>query len=194
MPLWKGRSACWFANMSSNSRNEKLPFLTTRCLYRKVDLPVNLPICALMVKISYCHSWPLDASTGWRVYLPVDLPVWKLTEEMRNHLSWPLDASMGHRSDSWYVNMSSKSRNVKLPILITRCLYWGVDLPVNLPVDLSIWGLTVEKSYHQSWPVEASLGEGWSANMSSNSRNVKLPILTTRCLYWGVDLPVNLSI
>ena len=29
-----------------------------------VDLPVDLPILALIVEISNCHSWPLDDSTG----------------------------------------------------------------------------------------------------------------------------------
>ena len=69
----RSRSASWSANMSSNSRNEKLSFLTTRCHCWGVDLPLDLPIWALTVEISYCHSWPLDASTGG-VDLPVDLP------------------------------------------------------------------------------------------------------------------------
>ena len=98
------------------------------------------------------------------VGLSVDLPIWALTVEMWNHHSWLLDASTGRgvRSASWSANMSSNSRNLKLPFLATRYPYWGVDLPVDLP----IWAL--------------------------NSRNVKLPFLITRCLNWGVDLPVDL--
>ena len=60
--------------------------------------------------------------------------------------------------------MSSKSRNLKSPLLTTRCLYWGVDLSVDWP----IWALTVEFSNHHSWPIDASTG--------------------------GVDLPVDLPI
>ena len=61
---WGHRSPSWSANMSSNSRNLKLPFLTIRCLYKGVDLPLDLPIWALEVEIWNCHSWPLDASAG----------------------------------------------------------------------------------------------------------------------------------
>ena len=155
MPLLGGRSASWLANMSSNSKNLKSPFLTTRCLYWGVDLPVDQPIWALTVEISNHHSWPLDASARG-VDLTVDLPIWALTVEISNCHSWPLDASAR-----------------------------GVDLPVDLP----IWALTVEISSHHSWPLDASTSGGrsasWSANMSSNSRNLKSPFLTTRCLYWG---------
>ena len=151
---WRGRSDSWSANMSFNSRNFKSPFLTIRCLY-------------------------------WR-----------------------------GRSASWSANMSSNRRNLKSPFLTTRCLYWGVDLPVNqqiwtltveissdhswpldasarvvdLTIDLPIWALTVEISNCHSWPLDASASGGWSAswsaNISSNSRNLKSPFLTTRCLFW----------
>ena len=167
MPVPGGRLATWSTNMSSNSRNVKLPFLTTRCHYWGVDLPVDLPL---------------------------DLPIWVLTVEMWNCYSWPLDATTGGcRSASRSANMSSNSRNVKLLFLTTRCHYWGVDLPLDLP----IWALIVEMWNCHSWPLDASTSGGrsanWSANMSS-SRNVKLPFLTTRCHYWGVDLPVDLPL
>ena len=124
MSLLRGRSASWLANMSSNNRNLKSPFLTVRCLYWGIDLPGHLSIWALTVEISSHHSWPLDASTsgGW--------------------------------SASWSANMSSNCRNLKLPSLTTRYLYWGVDLPVEMP----IWALTVEISSHHSWPLDASTG------------------------------------
>ena len=162
---WGDTSARRSANMSSSSRNVKLPFLTTRCLYWGVDLPGGLPILALTVEMWNWHSWPLDASTGW-VDLPGHLPIWALAAEMWNCHSWSLDASTGgDRSARWSANMSSSSRNVKLAFLTTRCHYQGVDLPLDLP----IWALTVEAS--------------WSANMSSKSRNLISPFLTTRCHY-----------
>ena len=100
----EGRSASCLASMSSENRNLKSPFLTTRGLYCGVDLPVNRQIWALSVEISSDHSWPLDASARV-VDLPVDLPIWALTVEISSHHSWPLDASTG-----------------------------GVDLPVDWPI------------------------------------------------------------
>ena len=93
-----GRSATWSANMTSNSRNVKLPFLTTRCHYWGVDLPLDLPLWHLIVEMLNCHSWPIDATTG----------VWTAS-----------------RSATWSANMTSNSRNVKLPFLTTRCHYQG---------------------------------------------------------------------
>ena len=175
----RGRSATSSANMSSNSRNVKLPFMTTRFHYWGVDLPVDLPIWSLTVEMWNHHSWPLDATTGGPIWAltvemwnchswPLDAttggPIWALTVEMWNCHSWPLDATTrGSRSASWSANMSSNSRNVKSPFLTTRCHYW------------------VGRS--------ASRSATSSANMSSNSTNVKLPYLTTRCHYLGVDLP-----
>ena len=77
------------------------------------------------------------------------------------------------------------NRNLKLPFLATRCLYQGVDLPPDLP----IWALIVKIWNCHSWPLDASTGGGrsatWSAYMSFNNRNQKLPFLATRCLYQG---------
>ena len=130
------------ANMSSNSRNVKLPFLTTRCHYWGVDLPLDLPIWAVTVEMWNCHSWPLDVTTG------------------------------GSRSATWSANMSSHSRNAKLLFLTTRCHYWGVDLPIDLP----IWALTVEMWNCHSWPLDVTTGgvdmSPWSANMSSKSQHL----------------------
>ena len=90
----------------------------------------------------------------------------------------------GGRSASWSANIGSNSRNFISPFLTTTCLYWGIDLLVDLP----IWALTEEMWNHHSWTLDASTREGrsagWSANMISNSRNVKSPFLTTTCLYW----------
>ena len=214
MSLLRGRSASWLANMSSNNRNLKSPFLTARCLYWGIDLPVHLSIWALKVEISSHHSWPLDTSTSggwsaswsanissnsrnlklpslttrylyWGVDLPVEMPIWALTVEISSHHSWPLDTSTGGVDlPVDLANMSSNNRNVKSPFLTAKCLYWGVFLPVNQP----IWALTVEISSDHSWTLDASTGgrsASWDANMSSNSRNLKSQFLTTRCLYWG---------
>ena len=116
------KSVSWSANRSSNSRNLKLPFLTMRCLYWSLDLPVYLQTWALTVEMWNHHSWPLDASTGG-IDLPIDLPIWLLTVDISNCHLWPIDASTGGRSASWFANMSSSSRNPKLPCLTTRCLY-----------------------------------------------------------------------
>ena len=165
-----GRSASWSANMSSNIRNVILPLLATRCHYWRVDLPVDLPIWALRVD----GSWSADMSSNirnvilpmlttryhyWGVDMSVDLPIWALTVEMSYCHSWPLNATTGGwgRSTSWSANMSPKSINHILPLLTTRSHYWGVDLPVDLP----LWALTVEAT--------------WSASVSSNIRNVILP-------------------
>ena len=157
MPLLGGRSASWLANISSNGRNLKSPFLTTRCLHQWGYLLVVLSIWALTVEISSHHSWSPDAFYQW------------------------------DRSASWSANMSSDIRNLKSPFLTTGRIYWGV----NLPVDQPIWAPRVEISFHYSWLLDASTSGGWSArwsaswsaNMSSNSGNFKSPFLTTRCLY-----------
>ena len=142
-----------------------------------------------------CHSWPLDATTWGGVDLPLDLPIWHLIVEMWNCHSWPLDAStichlgeisyhhtwalpLGSRSATWSANMTSNSRNVKLPFLTTRCHYWGVDLPL----DLQIWHLI----WHSS-----NASEGKCANWPLT---VEILHHTTRCHYQGVDLPLDLPI
>ena len=82
----------------------------------------------------------------------------------------------GGRSVRWSAIMTSNTRNLKLPFLAMRCLYWGVGLPVDLP----IWVLTVEAS--------------WSDYICCNSWNLILPFLTPRCHYQGVDLPLDLPL
>ena len=176
-----GRSASWSANISSNSRNLKLTFFTTRC-HGRVHLPVDLSILALIEEISNWHSWPLDDSTGGgRVDLPLDLLILAIIVEISNCHSSPINNStwgVGTYA-SWSANNTSNSRNLKLPFLATRWLYWGGG--VDLPVDLSILALIVEISNHHSWPLDdstwGSRSASWSANISSNSRNLILPIL-----------------
>ena len=65
--------------------------------------------------------------------------------------------------------------------------HWGVDLPVDLP----IWAVTVEMSYHHSCLICHFICHLIWCNMSSYSRNVKLPFLTTRSLFRGVHLTVH---
>ena len=155
------RSATSSANMSSNSRNVKLPFLTSRwhyCGVRSATPSVNMISNSRNVKLPFL-------TTRWHyqgVYLPLHLPIWALTVEMWNCHSWPLDATTGGwgRSATSSANMTSNSRNVKLPFLTTRCHYWGVDLPLDLPLHLPIWALTVEMWNCHSWPLDATTG-GW---------------------------------
>ena len=148
-----------------------------------VDLPVDLPILALIVEIPNWHPWPLDNSTG-----------------------------VGGRSASWSANISSNIWNLKLTFFTTRChgrVHLPVDLSilaliveisnwhssplgvmgVDLPVDLPILALIVEISNCHSWPLDDSTGEwdrsaSWYANISSNIWNLKLTFFTTRC-HWG---------
>ena len=76
-----------------------------------------------------------------------------------------------------------------------NCHSWPLDATtrgVDLPADLQIWPLTVEMWNCHSWPLDATTWgvdlpldlQIW-ANISSNSRNVISPFLTTRCQYWG---------
>ena len=159
--------------MSSNSRNVKLPFLTTSCLYqggRSVRWSAKMSSNSRNVKLSFlttrCHYW-------------------------------------GERSSRWSANMSSNSTNVKLlSAWAVRTSMWifqyesqiailsGVDLQVQgdlqVPLDLPMWALTVKVwKYHCRHLYWGGWSARWSANMSSNSRNVKLSFLTTRCHYWG---------
>ena len=95
---------------------------------------------------------------------------------MWNCHSWPLDVSS----------------NVKLPFWTTRCQYWGVDLLADLPIAIL--------DHKMSVPGGRSAGRsrGRSANCHSwpldVSSNVKLPFLTTRCQYWGVDLLADIGV
>ena len=160
--------------------------------------------------MSNCHSWPLDATNGGLdlpLHLPLHLPIWALTVEMSNCHSWPLDATNGGLDVPVDLPLhlpiwALTGRNVKWPFLTTRWHYWGagVDLSLHLP----IWSLTVEMWNCHSWPLDshyhggvrsASRSATSSANMISNSRNVKLPFLTTRWHYHGgLDLPVDLPL
>ena len=179
MPLPVGIPAGCLSIWSSNRRNLKSPFLTTRCLYqwdRSANMSSNSRNLKLPSLTTRCLYWG-DRSASWSANMSSNSRNLKspfLTTRYLYQRGW---------SASWSANMSSNSRNLKLQSLTTRCLYWGVDLPVDLP----IWALTVEISRHHSWPLDASTSEGWSAswsaNMSSNSRNLKSPFLTTRCLY-----------
>ena len=156
MPPPVGIPAGCSVNMSSNSRNLKSPFLITRCLYqwdRSASWSANMSSDIRNLKSPFLTTGRIY----WGVNLPVDQPIWAPRVEISFHYSW--------------------LQLMPLPV--------GVDLPDDLPVDLPIWALTVEISSHHSWPLDVSTSGSWSANMSSNSRNLKLPFLTTRCLYWG---------
>ena len=190
-----GRSASWSAYVTCNNSNLKLPFFAMRCLYLGVDLPVNLPIWSGTIEIWNCHSWPLDAYTRG-VDLPVDLPMWPVTIAIWNCHSWPLDAStMG-------VDLPVNLPIWPVTIEIWNCYSWPSDAytrGVDLSVDLPIWPVTIAIWNCDSWSLDASTWCGvrsasWSAYVTCNNSNLKLPFLATRCLFQGVDLSVNLPI
>ena len=159
MPLLRGRSVSWLANMSSKSRNLKSSFLTHRCLFwrgRSASWSVNMSCNTRNLKSPILNKRGLYRGGG--VDLPVDLPIFALTLEISCHHSWPLDASTREVPAGCSLNLSSNSRNLKSQFFTTRCLYWGVDLPV----PLIIWALTVEISSHNTWPLDASTsGDTW---------------------------------
>ena len=148
MPLLGGRSASWLANISSNGRNLKSPFLTTGR-----------------------HSTSGGKSASWlSANMSSNRRNLKSPFLITRCLYQGVPAGCS-------VNMSSNSRNVKSQFLTTRCLYWGIDLPVNWPiwalkVEISshhYWPLDASTG---------GRSVRWLANMSSNSGNFKSPFLT----------------
>ena len=86
-----------------------VPLLATRCLY--------LCLSSGQLDPTQYHSWPLDASTGGYIWAQV-------TRTQVSTSPWSLDALLGGISEI-------RSTGPKLvPLLATRCLYWG-------PSDLS---------------------------------------------------------
>ena len=172
---------------------------------RGVDLSVNLPIWPVTIAIWNCHSWPLDASTwgggrsaSWSAYMTCN----------NSNLKLPFLATRclclwRGRSASWCAYMTCNNSNLKLPLLATRCQYepllWNCQCWVDLPVDLPIWPVTIAIWNCHSWPLDASTWSGgtsasWSAYVTCNNSNLKLPFLATRYRYWWGDVPVNLPI
>ena len=90
--------------------------------------------------------------------------------------SWPLDASVGGTSD-----LRSTGHNL-VPLLATRCLYWGVHLTKGQPDP--------KDDQMPSWPdVVLLLGIrclylGSTSELRSTGHNL-VPLLATRCLYQG---------
>ena len=70
----------------------------------------------------------------------------------------------------------------------------GIDLLADLRVDLPNLNSSGPLDVSPQGGRSASRSSTWSAYMSFNSSNVKLPFLTTRCQYWGVDLPADLGV
>ena len=180
-------------------------------LGNRVDLLVDLPILALIVEISNWHSSPLGViggtsasssanissnrnlkltflatrwlycgggwSNSWSTNIGSNIQNLKLPFLSTTWLYWWWEG----RSAGWSTNISSNSRNLILPFLATRWLYWGNR--VDLLVDLPILALIVEISNWHSSPLCVIRGRSasWSANISSNSRNLKLTFFTTMC-------------
>ena len=160
-----------------------------------VDLPLDLPICALTVEMWNCHSWPLDATTGG-VDLPPCLPKLPVSASVKWQIFYHLVIRVerwNYHSDALADPPDGRSATFGVVVFQGSMVNWvGVDLPLDLP----IWAYQlIQCSGVQG--INGQLGgrsATWSANMSSNSRNVKLPFLTTRCHYWVVDLPVDLPL
>ena len=136
-----------------------VPLLATRCLYWGVHLTwvcltvnVKLTLClTINIKLTWCstvlcHYMPLLGGT-----FDLGMSDCKCQAELMSDCKCQADL-MSH--SSWSANISSNSRNLKLPFFTIRSLYQGVDVPADLPT----WALTVEMSYHHSWPLEASTG------------------------------------
>ena len=160
MNLPEGRSATWSANMSSNSRNVKLLFLTTRCQYWGVDLPLDLPIWALTLEMWNCHSWPLDATTG---------------------------GSRSSRSATWSANMSSNTVEMWIKAIDQSDAYLSLDL--SQIETFSLWALSHYWEIAILWTTRCQLLGGrsttWSGAIlysSMEQNKCKLPILDHRCL------------
>ena len=154
MPLPEGisasRSATSSANMRSNSRNVKLPFLS---ITAGVYLPLHLPIAEMWNH----HSLPLYATTGGiRSASRYATSSAKMSSNSRNVKLPFLTISEGGRSVTSSANMSSYSRNVKLPFFTTVCHYQGGYLPVDLSLHLPVWALTVEMWNCHSLPLYAT--------------------------------------
>ena len=105
------RSATSFASMSCNSRNVKLPFLTTRCQYqgldllRGVDLPPGLP--KLLV----------SASVKWQIFYHLVSRNVKLPFRCTGRLAGGRSATFG------------------VVVLKESMLNWlGENLPLDLPI------------------------------------------------------------
>ena len=203
-PLLGGRSANWSANVSSNCRNVKLPFLTTRCLYWGVDLPGDLPLWALTVEmcnildhyILYQGGRSANMSSNsrnvklatlghqmsiWGVDMLLDLPIWALTVEIWNCYLPELSESACEFS-VWISNCHLRGYICRCNIRWSAGATWSANMSSNSKnVKVSLLA-----------PLQGGRSASWSANLSSNRRNMKLPFLATRCLYQGVDFPSDL--
>ena len=205
-----------------------MPLLGGGNLPRSVKLPVRcLPIWPVTIEIWNCHSWPLlegGRSASWSAYVTLTIAIWNChcwpldaSTGGGRSASWSAYVTCNNsnlklpalatrclywrgRSASWSAYMTCNNSNLKLPFLATRCLYWrGVDLPVDLP----IWPVTIAIWNCHSWPLDASTWGGgrsasWSAYVTCNNSNLKLPFLATRhlpllvqseiCNAWPLDV------
>ena len=80
------------------------------------------------------------------------------------------------------------SNNRILPFLTTRCIHLIYQ---NQYVIFSVWISNCHFKGARSAGARWLAGATWSANMSSNSKNLQVPLLAP---LWGVGLPVHLPI
>ena len=130
---------------------------------------------------------------GVGVDLPVDLPMWPVTIAIWNCHSWPLDASACERGIDLPVDLPIWP----VTIAIWNWHSWSLDASTGYCQLICLWPVTIVIWNCHSWPLDASTGGGrsasWSAYMTCNNSNLKLPFLAIRCLLEvGVDLPVDL--
>ena len=122
-------------------------------------------ICAFF----YMWHWTVQM---WN--LPLHLPIWGLTGEMWNCHSWPLYVTLiwccGIPQIYGWLDGGTSAMGI-----CVFCYMWHWFSVVVFQRCMVNWG----------GGRSASRSATSSANMSSNSRNVKSPFLTTRCQYWG---------
>ena len=102
----------------------------------------------------------------------------------------------------WWVDLPKL-----VSLLAMRCLYQGVDLPVDLPLDLQgisshsrnlaeiaichfMWGRSAQVSFALGHEMSI-LGVDLPVDLPLDLPKL-VPLLATKCLYWGVDLPLDL--
>ena len=141
---WGGRYATWSTYMSFNNRKTEMTIQMNWQMYLGGR---SATWSTYMSFNNRNQKWPFrwKGRCTWGVDMPLDLPIWALTIESRNDHSDELADLLGGRSTTWSAYMSFNKRNQKWPFRWTGRCTWGVDMPLDLP----IWALTIEK---QKWP------------------------------------------
>ena len=120
VPLWATRYHYWGLHLSS-VQPDPIPYHSwlLDSINRVVHLSSGQP------PPTEYQFWPLDSSTGGLIIPQVSL-IQRLTKcqaDLKEYHSWSLDATTGGTSQ-----LRSTTLNW-VPILATRCLYWGYIYP-----------------------------------------------------------------